>query len=54
MSPHCNVLPEAVCCCLLVNHVVCCLLVNHVVYKHVTMTNLLWLRIPTHPQNFMF
>ena len=41
MSPHYNVLPEAVC---------CCLLVNHVVYKHVTMTTLLWLRIPTHPQ----
>ena len=40
MSPHYNVLPEAVC---------CCLLVNHVVYKHVTMTSLLWLRIPTHP-----
>ena len=34
MSPHYNVLPEAVC---------CCLLVNHVVYKHVTMTSLLWL-----------
>ena len=33
MSPHYNVLPEAVC---------CCLLVNHVVYKHVTMTTLLW------------
>ena len=45
MSPHYNVLPEAVC---------CCLLVNHVVYKHVTMTSLLWLRIPTHPQNFKF
>ena len=45
MSPHYNVLPEAVC---------CCLLVNHVVYKHVTMTTLLWLRIPTHPQNFKF
>ena len=43
MSPHYNVLPEAVC---------CCLLVNHVVYKNVTMTTLLWLRIPTHPQNF--
>ena len=27
MSLHCNVLPEAVC---------CCVLVNHVVYKHVT------------------
>ena len=36
MSPHYNVLPEAVC---------CCLLVNHVVYKFVT--SLLWLRIPT-------
>ena len=34
------ILPEAVC---------CCLLVNHVVYKHVTMTSLL---IPTHPENF--
>ena len=45
MSPHYNVLPEAVC---------WCLLVNHVVYKHVTMTTLLWLRIPTHPQNFLF
>ena len=45
MAPHYNVLPEAVC---------CCLLVNHVVYKHVTMTSLLWLRIPTHPQNFKF
>ena len=44
MSPHYNVLPEAVC---------CCLLVNHVVYKHVTMTSLLWLRIPTHPQNIL-
>ena len=29
MSPHYNVLPEAIC---------CCLLVNHVVYKHVSMT----------------
>ena len=38
MSPHCNVLPEAVC---------CCLLVNHVVYIHVTMTSLLWLWTPT-------
>ena len=45
MSPHYNVLPEAVC---------CCLLVNHVVYKHVTMTSLLWLRIPTHPRHFNF
>ena len=45
MSPHYNVLPEAVC---------CCLLVNHVVYKHVTITSLLWLWIPTHPQNFKF
>ena len=45
MSPHYNVLPGAVC---------CYLLVNHVVYKHVTMTTLLWLRIPTHPQNFKF
>ena len=45
MSLHYNVLPEAVC---------CCLLVNHVVYIHVTMTTLLWLRIPTHPQNFKF
>ena len=45
MSPHYNVLPEAVC---------CYLLVNHVVYKHVTMTSLLWLRIPTHPQTFNF
>ena len=45
MSPHYNVLPEAVC---------CCLLVNHVVYKHVTMTTLLCLRIPTHQQNFKF
>ena len=45
MSPRYNILPEAVC---------CCLLVNHVVYKHVTMTTLLWLRIPTHPQNFKF
>ena len=43
MSPHYNVLPEAIC---------CCLLVNHVVYKHVTMTTLLWLRIPTYPQSF--
>ena len=41
---HYNVLPGAV----------CCLLVNHVVYKHVTMTTLLWLQIPTHPQNFKF
>ena len=45
MSLQYNVLPEAVC---------CCLLVNHVVYKHVTMTSLLWLRIPTHPQNVKF
>ena len=45
MSPHYNVLPEVVC---------CCLLVNHVVYKHVTMTSLLWLLIPTHPQNFYY
>ena len=45
MSSHYNVLPEAVC---------CCLLVNHVFYKHVPMTTLLWLRIPTHPQNFKF
>ena len=41
MSPHFNVLLEAVCCCLLVNH------------KHVTMTSLLWLQIPTHPQNLI-
>ena len=45
MSPHYIVLPEAVC---------CCLLVNHVVYKHVTTTSLLWLQIPTHQQNFKF
>ena len=32
MSPHYNVLLEAVC---------CCLLVNHVVYKHVTLTSVL-------------
>ena len=42
---HYNVLPEAV---------RCCLLVNYVVYKHVTMTSLLWLQIPTHPQRFKF
>ena len=34
---------EALCCCLLVNHVV-----------YITMTSLLWLRIPIHPHNIKF
>ena len=38
MSPHYNVLPEAVCCCLLVNHVVC---------KHLTITTLLYSTVYT-------
>ena len=31
-----------------------CLRLFVVIYKHVTMTSPLWLRIPTHPQNFKF
>ena len=44
MSLHYNVLPEAVC---------CYLLVNHVVYKCVSITSLYVARKPTYPQNFM-